>query len=145
MANTRLKDIVAQQLLSQQLLAEQREQALVCLALDVKTLLSWFSHDVLSLAGPPLSVRQELFDFIECELQQREDERYSAIRKMRKALHNQRDQLRAFAGIVDQKLAEIARDFNLLLQAIRDVCLLHRKHNTSNAYWERWNQLHSKL
>ncbi|MEL7224747.1 MAG: hypothetical protein AAGL17_07750, partial [Cyanobacteria bacterium J06576_12] len=26
-----------------------------------------------------------------------------------------------------------------------DVCLLHRKHKTSNAYWQRWNQLHRQL
>ena len=145
MANTSLKDIVAQKLLTQQLLAEQREQALICLAADVKTLLGWFSHDVLTLAGPPLAVRQELLDFIVSELKQREDERYPAIRKLRKALRNQRDQLLAFAGVLDQKLAEIAKGFELLLQAIREVCLLHRKHKTSNAYWQRWNQLHSKL
>ena len=145
MANTSLKDIIEQKLLSQQVLAEHREQALVCLAQDVKTLLGWFSHDVLALAGPPLAVRQELFDFIVSELKQREDERYPAIRKLRKALRNQRDQLLAFSGVVDQKLAEIAEDFELPLRAVRDVCLLHRKHNTSNAYWERWNQLHSQL
>jgi len=46
--------------------------------------LGWFSHDVMDLAGPPLSVRQELFDFIVSELQQREDKQYSAIRKLRK-------------------------------------------------------------
>ncbi|MEM6452389.1 MAG: hypothetical protein AAF703_19005, partial [Cyanobacteria bacterium P01_D01_bin.105] len=145
MANTSLKNIVEQKLLSQQLLAEQREQALIYLAQDVKTLLGWFSHDVLALAGPPLVVRQELFDFIVSELQQREDERYPAIRKLRKALRNQRDQLLAFTGVLDQKLAGIARDFKLPLRRIREVCLLHRKHNTSNAYWERWNQLHSQL
>ncbi|NJM99654.1 MAG: hypothetical protein HC800_23160 [Phormidesmis sp. RL_2_1] len=145
MAKTSLKEIVAQKLLTQQLLAEQREQALICLAQDVKTLLSWFSHDVLALAGPPLGVRQELFDFIVSELQQREDERYPAIRKLRKALRNQRDQLLAFASVVDQKLADIAGAFELPLQGVREVCLLHRKHNTSNAYWERWNQLHSQL
>ena len=145
MANTSLKDIVAQKLLSQQLLAEHREQALICLAADVKTLLGWFSHDVLALAGPPLSVRQELFDFIVSELKQREDKRYPAIRKLRQALRNQRDQLLAFAGVVDQKLADIAATFELPLQAVREVCLLHRKHKTSNAYWERWNQLHSQL
>ena len=145
MANTSLKDIVAQKLLSQQLLAEQREQALVYLAQDVKTLLGWFSQDVMALAGPPLTVRQELFDFIVRELKQREDERYPAIRKLRKALRNQRDQLLAFAGVLDQKLVGIAQRFELSLQAVRDVCLLHRKHNTSNAYWERWNQLHSQL
>ncbi|MEO0645538.1 MAG: hypothetical protein AAFZ17_05190 [Cyanobacteria bacterium J06650_10] len=145
MSNTSLKDIVEQKLLSQQLLAEQREQALINLAQDVKTLLGWFSHDVMALVGPPLSVRQELFDFVVSELKQREDELYPAIRKLRKALRNQRDQLLAFTGVIDQKLAEIAEDFELPLRAVRDVCLLHRKHNTSNAYWERWNQLHSQL
>ena len=73
------------------MLAEQRERVLIFLAQDVKTLLGWFSHDVLALAGPPLAVRQELFDFIVAELQQREDERYPTIRKLRTALHNQRD------------------------------------------------------
>jgi len=99
----------------------------------------------MTLAGPVLAVRQELFDFIVSELKQREDERYPAIRKLRKALRNQRDQLLAFAGVIDQKLADIAAAFELPLQAVREVCLLHRKHKTANAYWERWNQLHSQL
>ena len=90
-------------------------------------------------------MRQELFDFIVSELKQREDERYPAIRKLRKALHNQRDQLLSFSGVLDQKLANIAKDFELPVQAVREVCLLHRKHDTSNAYWIRWNQLHSQL
>ena len=145
MAKTSLKDIVEQRLVIQHFQSKQREQALAFLAQDVKTLLGWFSHDVLALAGPSLAVRQELFDFIVSELQQREDEQYPAIRKLRKALRNQRDQLLAFAGVLDQKLADIAKDFELPLQAIRDVCRLHRKPNTSSAYWERWNQLHSKL
>ena len=145
MSKTSLKDIVRQRLVIQQFQSKQREQALVYLAQDVKTLLGWFSHDVLALAGPPLAARQELFDFIVSELKQREDERYPTIRKLRKALHNQRDQLLAFAGVVDQKLADIAACFKLPLKAVREVCLLHRKHGTSNAYWERWNQLHSQL
>ncbi|MFK8186609.1 MAG: hypothetical protein AB8B99_24795 [Phormidesmis sp.] len=145
MTNTSLKDIVAQKLLSQQVLAEQRELTLITLAQDVKTLLGWFSHDVLALAGPPLSVRQELFDFIVSELKQREDKRYPAIRKLRRALRNQRDQLLAFAGVLDQKLVDIAAAFGLPLQAVREVCLLYRKPSTSNAYWEQWNRLHRKL
>ena len=116
-------------------------------------LCQWFSHDVLALAGPNLVVRQELFDFIEAELQQRAGKQYPTIRKLRKALHNQRVgeaipaeyQLLAFAGVLDQKLAAIAISFELPLQAVRDVCQLYRKHETSNAYWERWNQLHSQL
>ncbi len=103
--------------------AKCRAAGLVARARDAKTLLQWFSHDVLALAGPDLAVRQELFDFIETELQQREGKQYPTIRKLRKALHNQRDQLLAFAGVVDQKLAKIAEDFALPLQAVRrSVC-----------------------
>ena len=114
-------------------------------ARDVKILLQWFEHDVMTLAGPALAVRQELYDFIVAELKQRAGKSYPSIRKLRTALHKQRDQLLAFAGVLDQKLADIAQHFKLPLQAVRDVCLLHRKHNTSNAYWERWNQLHTRL
>ena len=145
MNKTSLKEIVEQRLVIQQFQSKQQEQALISLAQDVKTLLGWFSHDVMTLAGPPLAVRQELFDFIVSELKQREDDRYPAIRKLRKALRNQRDQLLAFAGVLDQKLTDIAAAFELPLQVVRDVCLLHRKHKTSNAYWKQWNQLHSQL
>lgn len=100
---------------------------------------------MLSLISPSLVVRQELFAFIAAELQQRASRQYPTIRKLRKALHNQRDQLLAFAGVLDQKLAAIATRFELPLQAVRQVCLLHRKPPTSNAYWERWNHLHSQL
>ncbi|MGB5914467.1 MAG: hypothetical protein WBG63_06360 [Phormidesmis sp.] len=136
---------MTQKLTIQQVKANRREAGLVARARDVKTLLHWFSHDVLALAGPDLAVRQELFDFIEIELKQRAGKQYPSIRKLRTALHNQRDQLLAFAGVLDQKLAAIATRFELPLAVVRDVCLLHRKPATSNAYWERWNQLHSQL
>ena len=144
-AQAKLTNSMTQKLTIQQVKANRREAGLVARAQDVKTLVQWFSHDVLALAGPDLAERQELFDFIEAELQQRAGKQYPTIRKLRTALHNQRDQLLAFAGVLDQKLVEIAVRFELPLQAVRDVCLLHRKHKTSNAYWERWNQLHSQL
>jgi hypothetical protein len=144
-ATAKLTGNMTQKLTIQQVKANRRETGLVACAQDVKILCQWFSHDVLSLAGPSLAVRQELFDFIVLELQQREGKQYPTIRKLRKALHNQRDQLLAFAGVLDQKLVKIAEHFELPFQAVRDVCLLHRKHKTSNAYWERWNQLHAQL
>ena len=144
-AQAKLKGNMTQKLTIQQVKAKRREAGLVARARDVKILLQWFSHDVLALAGPDLAVRQELFDFIEAELKQREGKPYPTIRKLRKALHNQRNQLLAFAGVLDQKLTAIAENFELPLPAVRDVCLLHRKSTTSNTYWERWNHLHSKL
>ena len=144
-AKALLTNSMTRQLTIQQVQANRREAGLVARAQDVKTLLQWFSLDVMALAGPDLTVRQELFDFIEIELKQRAGKQYPTIRKLRKALHNQRDQLLAFAGVLDQKLEVIAQRFEVPLQAVREVCLLHRKHETSNAYWERWNQLHNKL
>ncbi|MEM9502615.1 MAG: hypothetical protein AAGA01_01500 [Cyanobacteria bacterium P01_E01_bin.43] len=144
-AQAKLMGKMTQKLTIQQVQAKRREAGLVARARDVKILLQWFEHDVMSLAAPALTVRQELYDFIVAELKQRAGKSYPGIRKLKTALHNQRDQLLAFAGVLDQKLADIAQRFELPLQAVRDVCLLHRKHNTSNAYWERWNQLHSRL
>ena len=112
---------MSQKLTIQQVKVNRREAGLVARARDVKTLLQWFSHDVLALAGPDLAVRQELFDFIETELQQREGKQYPTIRKLRRALHNQRVdeaipaeyRLLAFAGVLDQKLTDIAQRFEL--------------------------------
>jgi len=53
-------------------LARQAERQAIQFFRDVKTLIQWLSHDVLSLAGPPLADRQELFDFIVAELKLRE-------------------------------------------------------------------------
>lgn len=124
---------------------KRREQRLLALAKDVKTLFQWMAHDVLKLAGPLLCVRQELFDFIKTELQQRDDGEFPMLRKLWKALHNQRDQLLAFSEVLDQKLAEIGERLEVPLAKVREVCLLHRKQPTSNAYWEKWNQLHRGL
>lgn len=144
-AKALLTNSMTQKLTIQRVKANRREAGLVARAQDVKILCQWFSRDVLALAGPDLAVRQELFDFIETELKQRAGKQYPSIRKLRTALHNQRDQLLAFAGVLDQKLAAIATQFELPVKAVREVCLLHRKPTTSNAYWERWNQLHTQL
>ena len=125
--------------------AKKRENSLLALSKDIKTLLQWMCHDVLELAGPPLTLRLELFDFIVAELECREDEQFPKIRRLRKSLSKQREELLAFAGILDRKLEQIAERFEISLQQVREVCLLQRKHPTSNAYWERWNQLHRAI
>jgi hypothetical protein len=126
-------------------LARQTEQQAVHLARDVKTLTHWLSHDILALAGPVLVERQALLDFVVAELQHREHLDPARIRPVRTALEKQRDDLLAFAGVLDAKLADIAQDCNASLHLVREVCLLQRKSPSSSAYWQRWNQLHKKL
>src|SRR3954463_5747560 len=90
-------------------LARQTEAQADCLARDIRLLIQWLSHDVLALAGPTLATRQMLFDFGVAELHRREPADERRIRPVRIALQNQRDDLLAFAGVLDEKLAAIAQ------------------------------------
>jgi hypothetical protein len=104
------------------------------LARDVRTLTQWLRHDVLALAGPDLATRRELFDFIVEELAAREPEDPRRIRPVRVALQNQRDNLLTFAGVLDAKLAAIARAHAVPAPLVREACMLRRLPSTSPAY-----------
>jgi hypothetical protein len=125
--------------------ARQTETHAVELARDIRTLTQWLSHDVLALAGPTLATRQELFDFVAAELAQRESEDERRIRPLRVALQNQRDDLLAFAGVLDEKLAAIAQTHAIAAPLVREACMLHRLPSTSAAYWQGWNRLRAKM
>ncbi|HEY4973835.1 MAG TPA: hypothetical protein VII41_09520, partial [Steroidobacteraceae bacterium] len=129
------------QLVTQLELARQTETRASGLARDVRTLTQWLSHDVLALAGPDLATRQMLFDFIVGELTRCEPEDVRRIRPVRVALQNQRDDLLAFAGVLDGKLAAIALSQGIAEPSVREACLLHRLPSTSCAYWQGWNRL----
>ena len=64
---------------------------------------------------------------------------------MRVALQNQRDDVLAFAKVLDDKLVAIAQSHNTSEQLVRQMCLLHRWPSSSTTYWKRWNRLRSKL
>ena len=98
-------------------------------------MLYWLRIDILSLAGPEWSERMELIDFIIEELELREDKAHQGIRKLRIALDNQKEDLLAFAQILDQKLADIAHKFKISLSQVRQVCLLRKESLYTNVYW----------
>jgi hypothetical protein len=113
-------------LAAQRALARQTEAQAIGLARDIRTLSQWLSHDVLALAGPALTTRQLLFDFIVAELTHREPTDPRRIRPLRVALQNQRDNLLAFAGVLDAKLTAIAQVHAIAEPLVREACLLHR-------------------
>jgi len=125
-------------------LVRQAETQAHELACDIRTLTQWLRHDVLALAGPALATRQMLFDFVVEELAAREPEDARRIRPVRVALQNQRDDLLAFAGVLDAKLADVARALALAEPLVREACLLHRLPTTSPAYWQGWNRLRAQ-
>jgi len=111
----------------------------------IRTLVHWLRHDVLALAGPDLATRQELFDFIVAEFAAREPRDTRRIRPVRVALQNQRDHLLAFAGMLDAKLADVARAHAIAEPLVREACLLQRLPSTSPAYWQGWNRLRARM
>jgi hypothetical protein len=131
--------------LSGLVLARQSEAQACWLARDVRTLVHWLGHDVLALTGPDLATRRELFDFIVAELAAREPEDPRRIRPVRVALQNQRDDLLAFAGVLNAKLAAIARAHATAERLVREACVLHGLPTTSPAYWQGWNRLRAQL
>src|SRR3954468_20525801 len=126
-------------------LARQTEAQADCLARDIRLLTQWLSHVILALAGPTLVIRQMLFDFVVTELQRREPDDARRIRPVRVALQNQRDDLLAFAGVLDEKLAAIAQVHDISAPLVREACVLHRLPSLSTAYWQGWNRLRAKL
>jgi hypothetical protein len=64
---------------------------------------------------------------------------------MRVALQNQRDDLLAFAGVLDGKLTAVARGQELPDSLVREACVLHRLPTTSASHWQGWSQLRTKL
>jgi hypothetical protein len=97
------------------------------MAKDVKTLTQWLRRDVLELAGPSLAIRVEMFDFVADELRAREYLDKKRIGQVRVALQNQRNDLLAFAGVLDGQLEVIAQTHKLPMSVVRQACVLQRK------------------
>jgi hypothetical protein len=126
-------------------LARQAETRAREPARGIRTLIQWLSHDVLALAGPKPATRRELFDFITDELERLEPEDARRIHPVRVALRNQRDDLLAFTGVLDKKLADIAQTLEISQSLVRAACMLHRLPNTSTVYWQGWNRLRAEM
>ncbi|MDH6150429.1 MULTISPECIES: hypothetical protein [Paraburkholderia] len=84
-------------------------------------------------------------DFIVEELHRREPEDPSRIGATRVALQNQRNNLLAFAGVLNQKLGAMDRASGVSDHLVRATCLLHRKPDTSVTFWQAWNRLHAAI
>jgi len=126
-------------------LVRKAEEKSVQLAKDVRVLADWMKNDILSLAGPQLAQRRELFDFIVDELAKREHLSKHRIKPVRRALENQRDNLLAFAGVLDEKLDEISRRLDVPVHLTHKVCELQGMDESSGAHWEHEAKLHGKL
>ena len=125
--------------------ARQAELRAVALAADVRTLADWMRKDILSLSGPSLAVRRELFDFVVRELSRREGLCPHRIGPVRRALERQRDDLLAFAGVLDEQFADLARRFDVPAVLVGQLSELEALDDRTAAYWQSRGPLLAKL
>jgi hypothetical protein len=126
-------------------LARQAETAALSLATDIRLLADWMNSDILSLSGPALDDRRELFDFVVAELTAREQQCPHRIGPVRRALEGQRDNLLAFAAVLDERLADLAAQWQVPCHLVHQVCQLEGLDPNAPAYWQRECRLRHQL
>jgi hypothetical protein len=125
--------------------AREAQAEAVSLAEDIRILADWMQNDILSSAGPDLRTRQRLYDFVVEELRTRESLHSHRIRPVRRMLENHRDNLLAFAGVLDERFADIAARFKVPLFLVHAVCELESLDKNLPPYWQQRAQLQKKL
>ena len=114
--------------------AKEKETKFRYLSETMDTLISWIEHDVFNMAGYNPNVRRELFDFIVAEFKKLEKIHKHRIRALRVKLKNQRDLLLAFADVLNDKFAHIAKASSLTLETIWAMCELQRCKQSGSNY-----------
>ena len=126
-------------------LARGREETFHRLANDVRVLADWLHNDILSLAGPDLTTRHDLYDFVVEELITSEPRCPHRIRPVRRALQNQRADLLAFVTVLDQKLAAISERYEVSPHLVQALCELSGLPEDSPRRWQREDALRHRL
>lgn len=139
---TRLKRRGKGHTLSKRLaLARQAEQKAVNLARDVRILADWMQNDILSLAGPPLPARRDLYAFVIQELQQREPLCPHRIGPVRRMLENHQENLLAFAGVLEERFGDMAQRLKVPLPLVHAVSEWLGTDPNTAAHWQQHGRL----
>jgi hypothetical protein len=125
--------------------ARQEEEKAVRLATDVRTLADWMQKDILSLAGPNLPTRRELYAFVVQQLQQREPLCPHRIGPVCRMLRNHQENLLAFAGILDERLEEVAQRMGVPPPLVHAVCEWLGTDPNTPAHWQEHGRLCRRL
>ena len=125
--------------------ARRAELQAVALAGDIRLLADWMKQDILSLAGPALATRQELFDFVVRELAQREGLCPHRIGPVRRALAGQRNDLLGFARVLDEEFAALAGQFEVPVALVQRLCEWEAMDPNDPGTWQSQGPLRARL
>ena len=126
-------------------LLRQEQGRAIALADDVSVLIGWLCDEIFAVAGPDHPTRCQLFDFVVAELESRESHCPHRIGPVVRALRNQRDDLLAFAAVLDEQLAAVAKEYEVSPALVREVLAVSASDERCPATWTRDAELHRRL
>jgi hypothetical protein len=91
------------------------------LADDVAVLTRWLRSDIFTVSGLPYADRVALFDFILAELQARASQCAHRLGPVCTLLRNHRDQILAFAWQLDEDLSNLAAQYQVPVEVVREL------------------------
>jgi hypothetical protein len=132
----------AAQLLS---LARAAGDAAVALADDVTLLLGWLRHDILAVAGPCHADRRALYDFVVAELKRLAPQCPHRLGPICRQLENQRDDLLAFARVLDAELEWLGQEFQIPAELPRQLLGALARDERDPRRWAEESALRARL
>jgi hypothetical protein len=142
----RRKQIPQMQVLGRKVvLAAKAEAKAVTLADDVALLTRWLRFDIFAVSGLCYADRCALFDFILAELKARAHHCPHRITPVCTLLTNHRDLLLAFAVQLDQDLANLAAEFQVPVDIVRQLLDLQASDCRQPLRWQQEAALRQKL
>ena len=125
--------------------ATKKQAQAIALADDVALLERWLHFDVLALAGPPHADRLALYDFIVAELDARAAQAATLLGPLVSYLKGQRDNVLLFAAQLDRDFAELATEFAIPAELVRELFAVLSLDPNNPKRWRRDASLHRLL
>jgi hypothetical protein len=101
--------------------AQAASDAAVALYDEVALLIGWLRHDVHAVAGPCVADRRLLYDFVVAELTSRASRCPHRLGPICRQLQKQRDELLAFAGVLDEQLEQLGQELHVSVAVLRQL------------------------
>jgi hypothetical protein len=119
--------------------------AAVALSDEVALLLGWLRHDVLAVAGPCHADRCALYDFVVAELKARAPRCPHRLGPVCRQLENQRDDLLAFARVLDAELEHLGQEFQVPAELLRRLLGALARDERDPRRWAEETALRARL
>ncbi|MBI4490026.1 MAG: hypothetical protein HY694_13135 [Deltaproteobacteria bacterium] len=117
--------------------ARKAEVQTVELTQDVAILVQWMQADILSVVGPDVSTRAQLYDFVVEELRKRQPQAPHRIEPVVRKLENGKADLLAFAVHLESRLALLSQEFHVAFEVVRRLFEVQGIAQTDPKRWQQ--------